>query len=46
VVAFVPPRAPIGVESELASPSIPSWNQILAWLREMAELRESGVAAA
>ena len=26
----------------VASLSTPSWNQILAWLREMAELRESG----
>jgi site-specific DNA recombinase len=32
--------------SSLASPSTPSWNQILQWLREMAELRESGVVAA
>ena len=30
----------------LASLSTPSWNQIMAWLREMAELRESGVVAA
>ena len=30
----------------MASPSTPSWNQILAWLREMAELRESRVVAA
>ena len=28
------------------SPSTPSWNQIMALLREMAELRESGVVAA
>jgi hypothetical protein len=30
----------------LASLSTPSWNQIMVWLREMAELRESGVVAA
>lgn len=30
----------------LASPSIPSWNQIMAWLHDMAVLRESGIAAA
>lgn len=30
----------------LASLSTPSWNQIMAWLREMAELRESGAVAA
>jgi site-specific DNA recombinase len=33
-------------ENDVASQSTPSWNQILQWLREMAELRESGVAAA
>ena len=30
----------------LASLSTPSWNQIMAWLREMAELRETGTVAA
>ena len=30
----------------MASLSIPSWNQIAAWLRDMAELRKSGVVAA
>ena len=33
-------------EEGLASLSTPSWNQIMTWLREMAELRESGVIAA
>jgi DNA invertase Pin-like site-specific DNA recombinase len=32
--------------SGMASPSIPSWNQILAWLREMQSLRESANHAA
>jgi hypothetical protein len=27
--------------NQVASPSIPSWNQILKWLREMQSLRES-----
>lgn len=31
---------------EMASPSIPSWNQIMVWLRDMAALRESGIVAA
>ena len=30
----------------MASHTVPSWNQIMPWLREMAELRESGVVAA
>jgi len=30
----------------MASLRTPSWNQIMVWLREMAELRESGVVAA
>ena len=35
-----------GLQDRVASLSTPSWNQIMAWLREMAELRESGVVAA
>jgi len=31
---------------EMASPSVPSWNQVFGWLRDMAALRESGIAAA
>jgi hypothetical protein len=30
----------------MASPSIPSWNQIMVWLKDMAALRESGIVAA
>ena len=31
-----------GLQDRVASPSTPSWNQIMVWLREMARLRESG----
>lgn len=34
------------VENQVASPSPPSWNQIMVWLRDMAELRELGFAVA
>jgi hypothetical protein len=36
------PRFPVGD----SSPSIPSWNQIAAWLVKMQKLRESMVSAA
>ena len=32
--------------TEVASLSMPSWNQIVVWLREMAALKESGIGAA
>jgi hypothetical protein len=35
-----------GVATMVASPSIPSWNQLLTWLREMQALRESSGNAA
>ena len=40
-------RATIGIVTVgMASPSMPSWNQIVVWLREMAALKESGIGAA
>ena len=35
-----------GVVTNLASPTVPSWNQILAFLKQMAELREIAGSAA
>ena len=35
-----------GGESGVASPSIPSWNQLQEFLQEMRRLRESGISAA
>ncbi len=35
-----------GPKSGVASPSIPSWNQIAAWLGQMQKLREVGGFAA
>jgi hypothetical protein len=34
------------VVTKLASPSIPSWNQILSFLQEMAKLRDIAASAA
>ena len=33
----------VNLPQGMASHTVPSWKQIMPWLREMAELRESGV---
>jgi hypothetical protein len=36
-----------GMDREkLASPSVPSWNQLQTWLRDLSELRDAGIQAA